>query len=477
MTSSARGRDRLALGEFTSHLLYPITGSERVVNLSYLDEFFEFLSIPSVSTLPEHKQDVMRAANWLKQRMERAGIQDVEIIPTKGHPSVYGKALAKDPDAPTVLIYGHYDVQPPDPLDMWVSPPFKPEIRNGKIFARGAADNKGGVFGSIAAVEGIMKAGSPPVNVKFLFEGEEEMGSPNIESLLSEHKDLFSADLAISVDGGGLEPGSPALSTGSKGICGIEIEVTGAKADLHSGQAGGVVNNPLNALCAIVASMKHPDGTIAVDGFYDDVVPLTSEERAAFKKVPINDESLKKSTGVPDLFGESGYTAVERAFARPTLDVNGMWGGFQGSGLKTVIPSKAFCKITCRLVADQDPVKICRLLVDHVERHTPTGVSAKATPYSMGVKAYLLPLTHPAVEAVIKTQRQIYGKEPVVIRSGGTLPVSRVFLDVLGSYLVFFGAGSADENVHAPNEFFRVEEFERLRTGLPALLREMAKVL
>lgn len=445
--------------------------------MNYIEEFLEFLSIPSVSTLPEYKNDIARAADWLKQRMERAGIQDVEIIPTNGHPTVYGMVRAKNPGAPTILLYGHYDVQPPDPLNEWVSPPFKPEVRDGKIFARGAADNKGGVFAAIAAVEGMLQAGESPVNLKFLWEGEEEMGSPNVAGVLEAHRDLFAADLAVSVDGGGFEPGTPAVSTGSRGICGVEIEVTGASSDLHSGQAGGVVNNPLNALAAIVASMKFPDGKIAVEGFYDDVVPLTAEEREAFARVPINDESLKKATGVPDLFGETGYTAVERMFARPTLDVNGMWGGFQGVGVKTVIPAKAFCKITCRLVADQDPARICELIAAHVKKHTPRGVTAKVTPYPMGVKAYSIPLTHPAIGALIRTQKELYGKDPIIIRSGGTLPVSRMFLDILGSYLLFFGTASSDENVHAPNEFFRVEEFERLRVGLPKLLGELARVL
>jgi acetylornithine deacetylase/succinyl-diaminopimelate desuccinylase-like protein len=454
-----------------------LQGPERVDTMGYIEEFLEFLSIPSVGTMPEFKQDTLRAAEWLRKRMAQAGIQDTRVLSTKGQPTVYGKVEAKTPGAPTVLIYGHYDVQPPDPLDQWLSPPFKPEIRDGKIFARGAADNKGGVFAAVAAVEGMVRGGGSPVNLKFFFEGEEESGSPNAPALIAENKELFAADLAVSVDGGGLGPKTPVATTGSKGICGLEIEVTGPASDMHSGQGGGVVNNPLNALAAIVASMKHPDGKIAVQGFYDDVIPLTQAEREAFAKAPINDETLKKATGVPELFGESGYTAVERMFGRPTLDLNGMWGGFQGTGTKTVIPSKAFCKITCRLVADQDPRKIVDLIEEHIKKHTPRGVTAKVTRGGMGVKAYLIPHTHPAIGALIKTQKEIYGTDPAVIRLGGTLPVSRMFLDTLGCYLIFFGASSADENVHAPNEFFRVEEFETLRTGLPVLLGELAKVL
>ena len=409
--------------------------------------------------------------------MQRAGIQDVQIIETPGHPSIYGRVSAQNPKSPTVLIYGHYDVQPPDPLDRWISPPFSPEIRDGKIFARGAADNKGGVFAAVTAVENMIASGGPPLNLKFLFEGEEEMASPNIESLIRSNSEILRADLVVSVDGAGLEPDVPVLSTGSKGICGVEIEVTAASTDLHSGLAGGLVHNPLHALSGIVASMKHPDGKVAISGFYDDVVPLSQQERDAFGKVPITEKDFLASTGAPELFGECDFTALERVFARPTLDVNGMWGGFTGDGLKTVVPAKAYCKITCRLVSDQEPSKITDLVAQHVQTHTPKGVFSKVTPYKMGVKAYLLPLRHPAVGAQVRALREVYGREPVIMRSGGTLPVSRVFLDVLGAYLVTFSTASADANVHAPNEFFRVQEFEKLRQGLPVLLRELAQVL
>jgi acetylornithine deacetylase/succinyl-diaminopimelate desuccinylase-like protein len=446
--------------------------------MGYIEEFMEFLSIPSIGTMPEYKKDTLKAAEWLRARMEKAGIKDTAVVPTKGQPTVYGYVPARTPGAKTVLIYGHYDVQPPDPLDLWVSPPFKPEIRDGKIFARGASDNKGGVFAGLAAVEGMIQAGGPPVNIKFLYEGEEESGSPNVESLLKEHKDMFSADLAISVDGGGGDPGVPVVSTGSKGICGIEIEVTGAERDLHSGQAGQIVNNPLNALCAIVASMKYPDGKIAVKGFYDDVVAISPEEKKAFAQVPgMDTESLKKAYGAPDLFGESDYTPVERAFARPTLDLNGMWGGFMGNGLKTVIPSKAYCKITCRLVHNQDPKKIVELLVAHVKANTPKGVTVKATPYGMGVKAYLIPYEHAAVQACIRVKRDAYKREPIIVRSGGTLPISRIFLENTGAYLIAFATQSSDERVHAPNEFFRVDEFELMRTGLPLFMEEIARTM
>lgn len=445
--------------------------------MSYLDEFLEFLAIPSVSTLPENKKDIEHAAKWLAERMKKAGVEDVRIIQTAGHPTIYGMVRAESSDAPTILLYGHYDVQPPDPLEGWLSPPFEPEIRDGKIYARGASDDKGGVFGAVVAIETMLKNGPSPLNIKFFFEGEEETGSPNALQTLKTHKELFAADVTLSVDGGGFSPESPSVGTGTKGICGVEIEVSGPATDLHSGQAGQVVNNPLNALAEIIASMKHPDGKIAVEGFYDSVIPLTPEEREAFKSVPITDEDLKRAHGVIDLYGESDYTAIERAFARPTLDVNGMWGGFQGAGTKTVIPSKAFCKITCRLVLDQEPKRICELIEEHVKRHTPKGVTAKVTAYPMGVKAYLIPLDHPAIKAQLKVLREVYAKEPVIVRSGGTLPVARMFLDTLDSHLIAFGAGGPGNGVHAPNEFLRLEEFERFQKTLPLMFQELARAL
>jgi acetylornithine deacetylase/succinyl-diaminopimelate desuccinylase-like protein len=445
--------------------------------MSYIDEFLEFLSIPSVSALPEHKPDIERAALWLKARMERAGFQDVQVIPTGGHPIVYGRAVARDPGAPTVLIYGHYDTQPADPLDEWVTEPFKPEIRDGKVFARGAADDKGGVLPAIAAVEKALQGDGLPVNVKFLFEGEEEIGSPNLKAFLADKKDLLRCDLVVSVDGGMYSREVPSLTTGSRGLCGIQIDVQGPRQDLHSGSAGGAVNNPLIALSQIIESMKDREGQVLVKGFYDDVAELTGAEREAFAKTPFDEDEYKARTGVPELFGEPCFTVAERMWARPTLDVVGMWGGFQGEGVKTIIPAKASCKITCRLVPHQEPDAIVALLTEHVEKHTPPGVRVNVTAFPGNSRPYVIPLDHPVMPVMSKVLRDLYGREPVTVRLGGTLPVARAFLDILGTYLVFFATSSPDENVHGPNEFYRLEEFEKLVDGLPVLLKELSGVL
>jgi acetylornithine deacetylase/succinyl-diaminopimelate desuccinylase-like protein len=445
--------------------------------MSYIDEYLEFLSIPSVSALPEHKKDIERAAEWLRARMERAGIKEVQVIPTKGHPVVYGHARSGLPQSPTVLIYGHYDTQPADPLDEWRSEPFKPEIREGKVYARGAADDKGGIFPAVVAVEEMLEAGDLPVSLKFLFEGEEEIGSPNLKELLGQRKELFSASLAVSVDGGMYSTDTPSVTTGCRGLSAVQIDVRGPKQDLHSGGAGGAVNNPINALAEIIASMKGPDGKVHVQGFYDDVLELSEDEREAFAAVPFDEEAMRKQDGVPELFGEAGYTVTERLWARPTLDVNGIWGGFQGEGIKTIIPSRASCKITCRLVPNQEPEKICELLEAHVRTHVPRGVTATVTAFPGNSRPYVIPESHPVLPVMARVLKELYGREPVTVRLGGTLPIARAFLDILGTYLVFFATSSPDENVHGPNEFYRLEEFERLRKGLPILLRRLREAL
>ncbi|HHX28326.1 MAG TPA: dipeptidase [Firmicutes bacterium] len=443
----------------------------------YIEEFLEFLSIPSVSASPEHKLDIERAAQWLKARMERAGIQDAEVIPTAGHPVVYGLAAAAESGAPTVLIYGHYDTQPEDPLDEWVTEPFKPEVRDGKVFARGAADNKGGVLPAIVAIEKALARGGLPVNVKFLFEGEEEIGSPNLKPLLAAKKDLFKCDLVVSVDGGMYSREVPSLTTGSRGLCGIQIDVYGPKQDLHSGSAGGAVNNPLIALAQLIATMKDGEGKVLVEGFYDDVAALTQSEREAFAKTPFDEREYMERAGVKELFGEPGFSVTERLWARPTLDVVGIWGGFQGEGVKTIIPARASCKITCRLVPHQEPDKVVALLKEHVERHAPRGVRVSVTAFPGNSRPYVIPFDHPVMPVMSKVLKDLYGKEPVIVRMGGTLPIARAFLDILGTYLVFFATSSPDENVHGPNEFYRLEEFDRLVEGLPVLLKELSGVL
>lgn len=445
--------------------------------MDYIQEFIEFLSIPSISALPSHKKDIERAASWLKDRMERAGIQDVEIIPTDGNPVVYGFAPANQESAPTVIIYGHYDTQPADPLEEWESPPFEPVVRDGKIFARGAADDKGGIFPAILATEDAIKAGNLPVNVKFLFEGEEEIGSPNLKKLLHENKEKFKADIAISVDGGMYSLDTPSVTRGCRGLAAIQINVTGPRNDVHSGGYGGAIHNPVNALASIVASMKDDQGRILVQGFYDDVVELTPNEKDEISKTPLDAEAFRVSVGVPELFGEPEYTLKERMWVRPTLDANGFWGGFQGDGIKTIIPSRASCKITCRLVPDQEPEKICELLKHHVEKHAPKGVNVEVVAFPGNSKPYVVHSDHPVLPVMTKVLRDIFGKEPVTVRLGGTLPIARAFLDILGTYLFFFGMSSPDEKAHGPNEFYRISQFQQLRDGLPRLWAELTEVL
>lgn len=437
--------------------------------MGYIEEFFEFLSIPSISALPEHKPDIAKAAQWLKNRMVRAGIEDVQIIETKGHPVVFGKKSAQTQDSarvPTVLIYGHYDTQPADPFDEWHSPPFEPEIRNGKVFARGAADDKGGIYPAIVAAEEAIKEESLPVNLKFLFEGEEEIGSPALKGLLREHKARFECDLVLSVDGGMFSGQIPSITTGSRGLAAIEIEVAGPQTDVHSGGQGGVIQNPVHALAEILTGLKDSEGRILVEGFYDDVVEVSDEELKKFAQAPFDEEAHRARLGVPALFGEPGYSLIERMWVRPTLDANGIWGGFQGEGIKTIIPSKAGCKITCRLVPDQDPETICHVLEDHIKRHVPKGVGVNVTVFPGNSKPYVIPENHPALPVITDVLHELFGHEPVNVRLGGTLPIAPAFLDILGTYLFFFAMSGPDSNAHGPNEFIRIEDMDRLRRGL-----------
>ena len=443
--------------------------------LDYISDFVEFLSIPSVSALSRHRDDVERAALWVSQRMQRAGVPEVRILSTAGHPVVYGMVSSGRTGAPTVLLYGHYDTQPPDPLDEWKSPPFEPAVRDDRIYARGAADDKGGVYGAILATEDVIKAGGPPVNLKFLFEGEEEIGSPNLKDLLVKQKDLFACDLVISVDGGMFTREIPSLTTGSRGLVALQIDVKGPRADVHSGSHGGAINNPVNALCQIVASMKDADGRITVKGFFDNVREISDSERKSFSRVPFDEEQYRASVGVPELFGEPGYGVIERLWSRPTLDCSGIWGGFQGEGVKTIIPSKASCKITCRLVPDQEPEEIARALEHHIRQHAPRGVTVGVTVFPGNSRPYVIPPDHAALPILSRVLTRLYGREPVEVRLGGTIPIARTFLDLLGSYLVFFATSSPDENVHSPNEFYRVDELEKLRKGLPELWMELAQ--
>lgn len=441
----------------------------------FLHELIDFLRIPSVSAIPAHAADVGRAAEWVAARVTAAGLENVQILPTGGHPVVYADWLHA-PGKPTVLIYGHFDVQPVDPVSLWTHPPFEPHVEDGKIYARGASDDKGNMLVPILALEAMLKSdGRLPVNIKVFFEGQEEIGSPQIGAFLPEHRELFACDMVLSADGGQYSETEPEILVALRGGCGVQIDVRAAKMDLHSGMYGGVVMNPIHALVMILASMRAHDGVITVDGFYDDVVPLSDDERARIAAVPFDVEAVKADLRIPATFSEAGYTPREASWARPTLEVNGIWGGFQEEGIKTVLPAEAHAKITCRLVANQDPERIVRLLQAHVERHTPPGVTVTVTPLAFRAYPYLVPGDEAGNAAVREVLTELYEREPYYTRSGGSIPVCSLFQRDLGAYTASFGFGIADERQHSPDEFFRLASFRRGQTAYCKLLDRLGR--
>ncbi|SFA88225.1 MULTISPECIES: dipeptidase [unclassified Bacillus (in: firmicutes)] len=443
---------------------------------AHLDELFQWLSIPSISALPDHVNDMKSGADWAVNALKSAGIENVEVMPTKGHPAVYGEWL-NAPGKPTVLIYGHYDVQPVDPVELWTSPPFEPEIRDEKLYARGASDDKGQVFMHIKAVEGILQTtGTLPLNFKFLIEGEEEIGSPNLPPFVEENKDKLAADVIVISDSSLLERGKPTICYGLRGLCGLQIDIKGASSDLHSGLYGGAVHNPIHALVKIVDSFHNEDGKVTVEGFYDDVLELTSDEKAAFEALNMDDEKLRKQLGVPALFGEKGFTPTERVWARPTLEINGIYGGFQGDGIKTVIPSEAHAKVTCRLVPNQDPDVIADLLKKHVQESLPKGVTVEVTLFDKGAP-YVTPFDHPAIQAAGRAYEKVYGVPAAFTRGGGSIPIVAAFDQILKLPVVLMGFGLPDENFHAPDEHFNLENFDKGLLTLCEYWEELAGTL
>ena len=433
-------------------------------------ELTDLLAFQSLSGDPACRGDVEAAAHWVAERMRSAGIKNVQLLPPAGHPVVYGHWLGA-PGAPTVLIYGHYDVQPPDPLDLWQTPPFDPTIRDGRIYARGASDMKANLLLPITALESILACGgAPSVNLKFLFEGQEEIGSPDLARSIAGHLDLFRADMAVSADGGNLDEDRAAIWLGTRGLAPLQIEVTGPSRDVHSGLYGGAIANPLNALSRIVASLHDSSGRIAVAGFYDDVDEAGADERAKNAAVPITDDHVKRMTGVAEVVGEAGYTTYERTTMRPSLDVNGFWGGYMGEGTKTVIPSRAHAKITCRLVASQDPSKVVALIEDHIRRHAPVGVTVTVAAEGVGARPYSIPLDHPGNRLAADILRGLFPTEPIPMRIGGTVPVYDMLKQQLGIDTVTFGFGQEDERIHSPNEFFRLSNFRRGQLAYVRLL-------
>ena len=440
---------------------------------THLKELNDFLRIPSISSLSEHKQDMQVAASWLAAAMKRINLENISIEETGGHPVVYADWLHA-PGKPTILFYGHYDVQPVDPLNLWETPPFEPTVRDNKLFARGSSDDKGQVFMHLKAIEALFALeGTLPVNVKFIIEGEEEIGSPNLPPYVEKNKEKLAADLILISDTSLYAPGKPAVCYGLRGLTGVQIDVRGAKGDLHSGLYGGGVQNAIHALAQILASFRDEHGTIQVEGFYDNVRPLSEEERQAYRDLNFDEEALKEEVGVEQLFGEKGFSYLEQTWARPTLEVNGVFGGFSGEGIKTVLPAEAGAKITCRLVPDQDPDEIVALLKAHVEKHKPAGVDITISEFDKGAP-YITPFDHPVIQAAGRSYEHVYEVPTAFIRGGGSIPIVAAFDQILALPVVLMGFGLTSENFHAPNEHFHLENFDKGLRVLGDYLYEVA---
>jgi acetylornithine deacetylase/succinyl-diaminopimelate desuccinylase-like protein len=418
---------------------------------NYVEQLKEYLAIPSISALPEHAADVRRCAEWTAAEMTRIGMHNVRLIETPGHPVVYGEWLGAEA-APTILFYGHYDVQPVDPVELWESPPFEATVRDGEIYARGSADDKGQVFMHFKAIEAHLKqTGRLPVNIKVLLEGEEEVGSENLDAFVKANKDMLAADVVVISDSPMFDRGIPSICYGLRGLVYFQIDLRGTKSDLHSGSFGGAVANPAMVLAQILAQMKDKGGRVKIPGFYDDVRPLRDEERAEFKKLPFNETRYRKELGAPKLFGESGYTTLERVWGRPTFEVNGLLAGFTGEGAKTVIPAVAMAKVSMRLVPDQQPDTIAKLFEAYVAKVAPKTVETKVTRMHGG-KPWMTEFDNRFVQAAGRAIEKGFGKTPVFNREGGSIPVVATFQEILGLPSVLFGVGLPDENAHAPNE-------------------------
>lgn len=420
----------------------------------------EFLKIPSISTDSSYKQDVEKAAQFVEEYVREIGFPQVEIIETGGHPLVYAEYNEAGSDAPTVLFYGHYDVQPVDPLEEWESAPFEPEVRGDRLYARGASDDKGQVFMHLAVFEAYMKtSGRLPINVKICIEGEEEIGSENLYSLLEKNREKFAADFVVISDSGMVAKNQPTILYGLKGFTGLEITVHGPTQDLHSGLYGGAVRNPIMALTHILSSMKNEEEFITVDGFYNDVVPLSDSERELIAQV--EGENYEETTGVHETVSEKGYDAKEHTMARPTFEINGIYGGYQGEGTKTIIPSSATAKITCRLVPNQEPEQIQQLLVEHIKRVTPTGVTVDVKLEKLSSKAYMVEPDHPLIQRAAECYEKAFGKETVFVRMGGSIPVVEWLDQLYQVPIILLGFGTPEDRLHSPNESFPLDSFDK----------------
>jgi acetylornithine deacetylase/succinyl-diaminopimelate desuccinylase-like protein len=423
----------------------------------FMDELFGAIRIPSISSLSDHKDDMIRMAEYLKNILLEAGVDTAEVMPTDGNPVVYGEKII-DKSLPTVLVYAHYDVMPVDPIELWDTPPFEPEIRDGKIFARGADDDKGQGFMHIKAFEALIKNDKLTTNVKFMIEGEEEIGSVSLGAFCDKHKDMLQADIILVSDTGMIAEDIPSITTGLRGLAYWQVEVTGPNRDLHSGLFGGAVANPINVLAKMIASMTDDKGKVTMPGFYDDVLVATDKEREMLNEAPFSTDEYKKAIDVEELDGEAGYTTIERTGIRPSFDVCGIWGGYTGEGAKTVLPSKAFAKISTRLVPDQNNEKIAKMFEDYFAGIAPKSVKVKVESLHGG-QAYVCPINLPAYEAAEKAFEKVYDKTPVPMRSGGSIPIISTFEDKLGIKSVLMGFGLESDAIHSPNENFPVGNF------------------
>jgi acetylornithine deacetylase/succinyl-diaminopimelate desuccinylase-like protein len=440
----------------------------------FLNEMLDLLRIPSISAKSEHKADMQKCAEAVKKSLLDAGCDKAEVMPTDGHPAVYGEKII-DPSKPTVLVYGHYDVQPPEPLELWHSGPFEPVIRDGKVFARGSADDKGQFYMHVKALETLVQTKTMTTNIKFLIEGEEEIGSPNLGKFVAANKKLLKADVILISDSAMLSMENPSLDSGVRGLSYIEVEVTGAERDLHSGTYGGAVANPITILAQMIASCHDENNHITIPGFYDDVVVASKDERALLNKAPYNEEEYKKDLGVKELWGEKGFTTYERTGIRPTLELNGIWGGYTGEGAKTVLPSKATAKISARLVPNQSPVKITEMLLSYFRKIAPASVTVNAFEHHGG-EPYMTPLDSTGYKAASKAVETTFGKAPIPVRGGGSIPICSLLEKELGIKIIFMGFGLDNDNLHSPNEKYNIENYYKGIETIPYFHKYFAEL-
>ncbi len=446
----------------------------------FLDELLDFLKIPSISADPKYKKDVKKAADFLKIKMKDAGLDKVKIYATKGHPIVYGEKII-DKKLPTILVYGHYDVQPPDPLELWNSGPFEPVIKKtkkhpkGAIYARGACDDKGQLYMHVKAFEAMQKENALPCNVKFMIEGEEEVGSDNLETFCKANKNLLASDMVLISDTSIIDNKTPSVTVGLRGLSYVEVEVTGPNKDLHSGVYGGGVANPVNVLCEMIASMKDKNGKINIPGFYEDVKRLSKKERVQINKAPFSVTKYKKELGIKDIQGEKGYSTIERTSTRPTLDVNGIWGGYIGEGAKTVLPSKAYAKISMRLVPNQHPDKITKLFERHFKKIAPKSVQVKVSPHHGGFPA-VTPTNTVEYQAAHLAMKDTFGKAPIPVRGGGSIPIVAMFEKVFGVKSVLMGFGLDSDDIHSPNEHYGLFNYYKGIETIPLYFKYYAEL-